>query len=220
MSDDKKYSLNGVPADELEIFGEHKTREQVLAEEKERKKQEREAMRRVAKARREAAKDGPATKRKDVITISIVLVAILAICVAALALQFVQASKQEKFEQDETRTYFYNPDAKPEMTEDGLRGAITAAYYTKGGYLAVEMILGNGSADDLLLMDIDVTLFNEAGDQIASGFAEVADSEVVVEAGGTTDYTFYISPAHISIKDDPLSAISYTIDHTGGVLEK
>ncbi len=220
MSDDKKYTLNGISSDEMDIFGEHKTREQVLAEEKERKQKEREALRRVAKARREAAKNGPATKRKDVITISIVLVAIVAICVAALALQFVQAAKQEKFEQNTELTYFYNPDAEPEMAEDGLRGAVTAAYYTKGGYLAVEMILGNGSADDLLLMDIDVTLFNEAGDQIASGYAEVSDSEVIVEAGGKTDYTFYISPAHISIKDDPLSAISYTIDHTGGVLEK
>ena len=221
MSDDNKKRLNDLPVEEMDIFGEHKTREQIAAEEKARKQAERAALRRAMEARRQAAKDGPPTKRKDVITVSIVLVAIVALCVGMLALQFVQAEKQAKFERDEEReSYFLNEEAEPEMSEDGLKAAVTAAYYTKGGYLCLEMILGNGSADDMLLTDIDVTVTNGGDKQIASGYAEVSSSEVIVPAGGTTAYTFYISPAHVSIKDDPLTTIGYTIDTTGGVREE
>ena len=218
MSDKKKKELNGIGAEDFEIFGEHKTREQVRTEEKARRKAEREAMAAVAKARREAAKEAPQGKRKDVITVSIVLVVIVALCVGMLALQFVQAEKEKVFERNENYlTYFTDPEAEPELSEDGLTAAVTEAYYTNGGYLCIQMVLGNGTKEERLMTDIEVCITNGDDKTIARGYAEVSNSMVMVSAGGTTNYTFYIAPGHITISDDPLTTIGYTIDITSGV---
>jgi len=218
MSDKQKLNLNGVSVDEMEIFGEHKSREEVRAEEKARKKAEREAMAAVAKARRQAAKEGPKSQRKDVLTVSIVLGVIVLLCVGALALQFFHAAEEENFQRDEAfDTYFYDGDAKPELTNDGLTAAVTQAYYTNGGHLCVQMVLGNGTDEERLMTEIEVSIINEAEETIASGYAEVSNSMVLVPAGGTIEYTFYIAPQHVSIHDDPLTTIGYTIDITSGV---
>ena len=62
----------------LEIFGEHKTRQQIKAEEKARKQAEREALKAEMEKRRRAAKEGGApAKRKDIIVVVAVVVAIV-----------------------------------------------------------------------------------------------------------------------------------------------
>lgn len=221
MSDKQKTNLNEISTEGMEIFGEHKTREEVRAEEKARKKAEREAMAAVAKARRQAAKEGPKSQRKDVLVVSLVLAFIVLGCVGALALQFLQTSKEEKFQRNEAfDTYFIDTDAKPELTDDGLTAAVTHVYYTNGGHLCVQMVLGNGTEDERLMTEIEVSVTNEAEETIASGYAEVSNSMVLVPADGTTEYTFYIAPEHVSIHDDPLTTIGYTIDITSGVLEE
>lgn len=203
-------------AEELEIFGEHKSREQVRAEERARKQAEREALKAEIKARRQQKKSGTdTTRRKDILVVSIILVSIVVLCVAALALQFIQEQRQERFLQDDTReSYFYDGDATPDMSDEGITAAITQAYYTKGGYLCVQMVLGNGTASEMSLDAIEVLLTNEAEEQIASGYTADVSDDYTIEAGGTNDYTFYISPEHITIKDDPLTTIGYTIHAT------
>ena len=80
---DKKIEL---PFDEeLDIFGEHKSREQVRKEEKQRRKDERQALKEeIVRRRREAKEGNVPTRRKDVIIISAVLVGIILLGLLAL----------------------------------------------------------------------------------------------------------------------------------------
>ncbi len=202
--------------DDIEIFGAHKTREQIKAEEKARKQAEREALRREMAARRAAAhtQDGTASRRFDVWSVVIVLVAIVALGAGALALQFSRSAKNERFERDDTRaSYFRVADAQPDMEEDGVTAAVSEAYYTKGGYLCVQLVLGNGAAEDMLLTAIEVTLVNGEDQQIAGGYAEIP-GDIVIPSQGTDTYTFYISPEHITLKEDPLTTLGYTVNVT------
>lgn len=203
-------------ADDIEIFGAHKTREQIKAEEKARKQAEREALRREMEARRESAKGGTAPRRFDVWSVVIVLAVIVALGAGALALQFSRAAKSEQFERDDTRTtYFYAPDATPELADDGVTAAVSEVFYTKGGYLCVQLVLGNGTARDMMLEALEVTLVNGEEQQVAGGYAEIPGN-IVIPTQGTDTYTFFISPEHITLKDDPLTTLGYTVNVTAG----
>ena len=200
--------------DDIEIFGAHKTSEQIKAEEKARKKAEREALRRELEARRAAAKEGVKARRFDLWSVVIVLAAIVLLGAAALVLQFSRAAKMEAFERDESRTtYFYAEDATPELADDGVTAAVSEVYFTNGGYLAVHLVLGNGTANAMALEALEVTLINGEDQQIAGGYAKVPNS-ITIPVGGTETYTFYISPEHITLNDDPLTTLGYTVNVT------
>ena len=202
--------------DDIEIFGAHKTREQIKAEEKARKQAEREALRREMEARRTAAKTAAATtpRRFDVWSVVIVMVAIVLLGAGALALQFGRVAKEEQFQRDETRTeYFSSAAATPEMADDGVTAAVTEVFHTKGGYLCVRMLLGNGTANAMELNGMEVILVNAEEQQIAGGYADIT-SGFVVSAGGTEEYTFFISPEFITLPEDPLTTLGYTINVT------
>jgi len=214
MAKDRDERTLQTGTDDIEIFGAHKTREQIKAEEKARKQAEREALRRELEARRAAAKEGGKARRFDLWSVVIVLAAIVLLGAAALALQFYRAAKTEAFERDETRsTYFYVEDATPEMADDGVTAAISEVYFTNGGYLAVHLVLGNGTADAMALEALEVTLVNGEDQQVAGGYAQVPNA-VTIASGGTETYTFYISPEHITLKDDPLTTLGYTVNVT------
>lgn len=202
--------------DDIEIFGAHKTREQIKAEEKARKQAQREALRREIADRRAAAKTegGAAPRRFDVWSVLIVVAVIVLLGAGALALQFGRAAKEEQFQRDETRTeYFLASSATPEMREDGVTAAVSEVFYTKGGYLCVHMVLGNGTANPMELNGMEVVLINGEEQQIAGGYADIT-SGLTVPAGGTEEYTFFISPEFITLKDDPLTTLGYTINVT------
>lgn len=200
--------------DDIEIFGAHKTREQIKTEEKARKKAEREAMRRELEARRAAASTQEKPQHKEILTVVLVLVVIIALGAGALIWQFHRTAQAEKFMQDDTRaTHFVVSDATPEMVADGVKAAIAEAYYTKGGYVYVRLVLGNGTNYNQELTAIDVTLYNEADQQVAGGRREET-AAVVIAAGGTAEYEFYISPEHVQITDDPLTTLGYTVNVT------
>lgn len=211
---DERTSLTDV--EDIEIFGAHKTREQIKAEEKARKQAEREALRREMAARRAAAKEsvGTAPRRFDVWSVVIVLAAIVVLGGAALALQFGRAAHEEQFERDDTRTeYFVAADATPEMADDGVTAAVSEVFYTKGGYLCVRMVLGNGTANPMRLDGMEVVLVNAEEQQIAGGYADIT-SGLTIPSGGTEEYTFFISPEFITLKEDPLTTLGYTINVT------
>ena len=214
MANEREERTQTTGTDDFEIFGAHKTREQIKAEEKARKQAEREALRREMAARRAAAKEGDTPRRFDVWTVVIVLVAIVALGAGALALQFSRAAKNERFERDDTRaSYFRVADAQPEMEEDGVTAAVSEVYYTKGGYLCVQLVLGNGAPEDMVLTAMEVTLVNGEEQQVAGGYAEIPGN-IVIPTQGTDTYTFYISPEHITLTDDPLTTLGYTVNVT------
>lgn len=225
MGKDMKDLMEEIRNDDIELFGEHKTREQIKAEEKVRKEAERKAMREVAKARREAAKQGGGdSTRRDVILVAVVMAVILLLGVAALAFQFLGVQESEAFDQDENRTVFVNEEAMPEEDPDGVTAALTHAYFTKGGYLCVRLLLANGTEWDVRVDSVDIVLYN-ATDTIASakvvGPTE-ADSGDPFEISSEANryYEFYIAPEHIFLKDDSLSEVGFTTSIASTPLEE
>lgn len=214
MSNDKNQYTPLTDTEDIEIFGAHKTRDQIKAEEKARKQAQREALRREIAARRAARKEGAVLPRRGVWSVVVVTVAILALAASALAIQFTRAAKAERFTKDDTRTYFLAADATPDMEQAGITAAVSEVYYTKGGYLCVKLALGNGADTAMKLEAIDLVLYNKEEQQIAGGYA-ATNGVLEIPAGGYDDYTFYISPEHINITDDPLSDIGYTANITG-----
>lgn len=209
-----KHVLNNV--EEFEIFGEHKTKEQIKAEEKARKIAERQAMAEVIKARREAGKESAGTgHRRDILTVSMVMAILVALCVGMLGFQFYKEEKNNRFLRDETNAaYYLDETAEPELSKEGIKGAVNEIYYTRGGHIAVRMTLGNGTDQHLRLVDIEVKLEKQDGTLIAGGYAQV-QSEVVILTNYTTEYTFYISPEHIQNPVDAFTSINCTITATG-----
>ena len=212
---ENKDKVNDIPVEEFEIFGAHKSREQIKAEEKARKQAEREAMRRVAEQRRKAAKAGGTASRRDVTTALIALVAVIALAIVGLVVPLSKSGKQEKFLRDESKeSYFVDSDATPDMTTGKLDGVPYEVYYTRGGYLCVKMLIGNGGKTDQILDSVNVMIFNADEDQVCGGYAKT-ENNLLIKAGGVEKYTFYIAPEHLSITDDPLESIAYEIKPVG-----
>ncbi len=214
MSNKKDNNL--LNQEEFEIFGEHKTREQIIAEEKARKAAERKAMAQVVKARREAAKTAAGTKsRGDVLNVVLVLGILVALCVGMLGFQIYREEKNNRFNRDEDHAgYYLDETAEPEMSEEGIKSAVREIYYTKGGHIAVHLILSNGTDQHLRMVDIEVKLEKQDGTLIAGGYAQVKN-EVVILTNDTTDYTFYIAPEHIHESVDVFTNINCTITASG-----
>ena len=127
---DERIQLNDI--DDIEIFGAHKTREQIKAEEKARKQAEREALRREIEARRQAQKQGDSPRRFDTWTVVIALAFIVVLGVVAVVNTILQTAENEKFMRDETRPGWVASSIEDNAAEE-LVGVATEAYYSKGG---------------------------------------------------------------------------------------
>lgn len=215
-----KAKVSELPFDEeLEIFGEHKTREQVRAEEKVRRKEEREALKEELKRRRQDIKEGKVpTRRKDVIAVSAVLVGILLLCVLALANSFRKDKEEKEWLINESRGHFVKTDASPEMSGDGPMADVSEAYFTNNGHLCVKMLISNGTDSVLRIDALDVVMTNyETGEVLAGGKAEL-EEELTIQLAGVEEYTFYIAPEHVLMDEKAslpgLVSFTITIDHT------
>ena len=122
-------------------------------------------------------------------------------------------SKQQR----EGLSYFSNEAAEPEMSEEGIKGVIRAAYYTNDGSLAVKLKLSNGLNTRHTLTSLEVRLTNEQEELIASGYTRTFETPFVLEPMGTGIFTFYLAPEHVKNTDDDLDQLTYTIDTTGQV---
>lgn len=212
----KKIDNHLLEHEEFEIFGEHKTREQIKTEEKARKAAERKAMAEVAKARREAA-NAPvgAHSRRDVWNVVLVLGILVALCVGMLAIQFYKEEQNNRFNRDENQVaYYLDETAQPEMSAEGIKSAVKEIYYTQGGHIAVRLVLSNGTQQHLRMVDIEVKLEKQDGTLIAGGYAQVKN-EVVILTNYTTEYTFYISPEHIQNPVDAFTNINCIVTASG-----
>jgi SLAP domain-containing protein len=210
-----------VQAEELEIFGRSKTREEIKTEEKARKKAELEALREAHRQAKAAKKAAPKELRKDLLVMGLITLVILVGIGVALGVNIGRTNKAYSYEMSEdTPGYFYDNEATPELKKDGITAAVNEAYYTNGGHLCVKMTLGNGADKAMSLDSLEVKISDDKETLIASGYTENIDVDYTVPADGTNDYTFYIKPEHVKIADATLETISYEITAVGTLMEE
>ena len=221
MDNEKENIIEQIEDDNAEIFGRSRTREEIRAEEKAEKARKREETRQALRRAREARAAMPKEKRPELwIMLGILAVVVIGAVVLGIR-QNLKDQQQQKYVQDEDMTYFSNEDAMPEMSQEGITAAVNEAYYTQGGYLCVKMTLGNGLETDQHLEAIEVKISNgETEELIASGYTANVNKNYTVPAQGYNDYTFYISPEYVVIKDDSLSTITYEVTATASPVEK
>lgn len=217
--DDKTTLMDHEEAQEseLEIFGRSKSREEIKAEAKAQRACELAALREARRLAKEAKKAAPKESRKDLLVMGIILLVLLIGAGVVLGINISNANKQLLYEMsDDTPGYFYDPEATPELSDDGITAVVNQVYYTNGGYLCVYMTLGNGVDKAIRLDTLEVKISNgETGELVASGYTAGVDDTYTVPAGGTNTYTFYIKPEHVMIADDTLETITYEITAIG-----
>lgn len=194
-----------------EIFGRSKTREELAEEKKEAKRIAREKMAAAHAAARVARKEELKKHRSDIIVLSVLAAVVVAVLAIMLAVSLIQGAEAEKFDQVEGRSYFIQSAASPDMEADRLTAVVNEVYYTRGGYLCIKMKLGNGSDVDKGVKSITVSVSNEDKKLIASGYSDAISEDYIVKAGDYNEYTFYVSPEYVEIKNDPLTTIYYSV---------
>ena len=65
-------------------------------------------------------------------------------------------------------TVFQQPDAVPEISPDGVKGAVTQAYYTNDGHMAIRLSLSNGMGAAQQMRSIEIKVANGDGVPIAA----------------------------------------------------
>lgn len=219
---DKKRPVN-LNEEDLEIFGAHRTAEELAAEEAARKTAER-------AARREAYEKAKAARReanKEQRTTTIVMVCILAAIVVAVGciIGFGLSPARDPYGEAEGSPHFQRLDDVPTLGQD-LDACVNEAYYTNGGYLALHLKFVNGATYDRTLLALEVVVKNADDETIASGYSDKIKnpdgSDFVISA--TTDKSkpnyadliFYISPEYVKLSDDPLEtlALEFSMTHT------
>ena len=214
MSKNTKDIIQDGVNNEIEIFGKHKTREEIKKEEKARRAAERKALREEATRRRKQAKEG-APNSREMIPVFIVCGVIVVLCLLLLVIQFTRVSESEKFDRDESNTaYYLDNSEQPEKLEDRIDGVVNEMYYTKGGYIAVRMTMSNGSDQHLRVTKIDVSFAEKDGTYVAGGIITPTE-EVVILTKSTTEYTFYIAPEHITKKVTDFHELEYSFSAEG-----
>ncbi len=219
MKENKQKLSDSLYDEELDIFGEHKTREQVRAEEKVRRKEEREALKQEIARRRQAAKEQKLPIRgKDIIVVSAVVVGIILLCVLALANSFRKEQKNREWLIDESRGHYVDEAARPQMDGTQPLPALREAYFTNNGHLCLELLVSNGTDKVLSIETLDVRVYDyETDEMIAGGKAEL-EEPLVVPLAGVENYTYYIAPEHLLIdKTASLPALVYCEIEFGSV---
>ena len=111
-------------------------------------------------------------------------------------------------------TVFQQPDAVPEISPDGVKSAVTQAYYTHDGHMAIRLSLSNGMGAAQQMRSIEIKVANGDGVPIAAGYAEAVEDGVVLPPDEFTPFLLYIAPDQIQITDDPLTTLSFEITVT------
>lgn len=197
-------SGDGFSYDEsLDLFGEHKTREQVKKEEKQRKKEERAALRQEMKKRREAAKaESTPTKRKDILVLGLVLLGIVLLCGLALANSLLRSSESMIWEHDESRGYILKTNANPEMSGAGPMADVLEVYFTNNDHLYVELVISNGADKPARIDAVDVQVYDNDTNELIAGGKVILEQELVIPVSDLDYYGFYISPEHVFVDGD------------------
>lgn len=185
--------------EELDLFGEHKTREQIRAEERQRKKEERAALRREMKKRRETKEKSTPAKRKDILAVGAVLLAIILLCGLALGNSLLRGNQSRAWEIDESRGYILKTDAYPELVAEGPKADVLEVYFTENDHMYLELILGNGTEKPVKINSVDVQVYNDETDELIAAGKVIVEEDVTVLVQDIAYYEFYISPEHIFV---------------------
>ena len=213
MSDKQNKKIVGLSTEQPSIFGPSQSREELRAQQRAEKAAARAAAREERRAAWQKRKNEPKEQRPELVFFGVAIAVIILGFVVVLAVQSHRDAQAALFERDETiDSYFVDDEAMPELGKDGLTAVVNRVYYTKGGYLAVEMTLGNGMDTPQHLASIEVEITNDdTGVVVAGGSADDISENYIVPANGTNTYRFYIAPEHISVRDDALLNISYSV---------
>ncbi|MBE6807183.1 MAG: SLAP domain-containing protein [Ruminococcaceae bacterium] len=210
----KKDIIREIPDSEIELFGAHKTKEEIKADNKARKAKERAALKAEIAARRKEGKSGhPALK--EMLPVLIVCGITLVLCVVLLVIQFNRAENNgaDAWEYNEELGYFSDVEVAPTMKEGEITERLVEAYYTNNGHLYLRMIFSNGDKRAVQLETVDIRLKNGEDQLIGSGEFNVKNK--IIPAEGTLEYACYIKPEHLEITNDSLEVITSFIDANG-----
>lgn len=194
-----------------EIFGKSLSREEVKAQRREEAARRREEAKIARKNARKANAEELKNHRTDIIILACILAVIVVGCIAAFIWQSIQTAEAEKFDRDVSMQYFTNSANMPTLEEERVTAAVQQVYYTNGGYLAVKMLLGNGTDAIRHIDAMYVEIRNGDGELVGSGSSNEIKQTFYIAADDYEEYTFYIAPEYVAITDDPLSTIRYSI---------
>ena len=198
------------------IFSAPKSRQEIREEQKQKKKADKEAQRALRKELKTAKKadaGDPESRR----TMFWALVIILGLTVVFIGVMlFVQLHGNGTDERDGSG-HFYDTENYPELSAEGIKGAVTEAYYTKNGSLCVKLRLSNGVNAEHVMTSLEVKVENEDGEMIASGFTKGIPDGYSIPAEGYNTFTFYITKEFVQLPDDDLDQLSYEITVKGEV---
>lgn len=219
------FAGDGVSYDEsLDLFGAHKTREQVKEEERQRKKQERAALRQeMEKRRRTAKEEGTPAKKKEVITVAAVVLGILLLCALVLGYNVWKGNKNHDWECDDSRGYILKTDANPQMSGEGPKADVLEVYFTNNDHMYLELVISNGTDKPARIDSVDVQVYDNATGEMIAGGKVILEEELVIPVSDIDYYDFYISPEHVFVDGDtPLPEVcsfEIVIDSTPVVIE-
>lgn len=159
-------------------------------------------------------KSAEATRKKDWdYLISLLIIA--GVVVLGVALMLTSQLKGDPKEMASDSGHFEDWSAYPEMSEEGVKGAIVEAYYTNDGSLCLKLRFSNGTNVEQRLQSLYVEVGDVDGALIASGKSENLNNYSVPALGYNdndgTVYTFYIPEEFVKIHDDDLDEFNYQI---------
>ena len=222
---DQMELMDGISYDEgMDLFGAHKTREQIKKEERQRKKEERAALRAEMQKRRKAAKEeAPSAKRKDILAVGLVLLAIVLLCGLALGNSLLRGNENRAWECDDARGYILKTDANPQMSGEGPMADVLEVYFTNNDHMYLELVISNGTDKPVRIDAVDVVVCDNDTEQTIAAGKVILEEELVIPVSDIDYYAFYISPEHIMVDGDTrlpeTCSFDIRIDSTPTIIE-
>ena len=207
MRKDQQHNLET----ESTIFSEHKSSVQIAEEKK--------AAREAEKARRkEERANRPKVSMKDPGTRTTVIALAILVAVVVLGVVLIIVNQTRNYDRDIAgdSAHFYSNDY-PELSTEGIKGAVNEAYYTNDGSLCLKLTLSNGLDAKHYLTSLEVVVENEDGETIATGYSDAIPNDFYIEPENMASFTFYIESKYVKIPNDDLDEITYEINTTGEV---
>lgn len=199
--------------EESSVFTPSKSPEELKAEKLEEAKRQKELTKKLKQEAREMRKSAPKESNTIVRVMLVILGVIVVLCGIALFWQLRPDPKEMK----EGSPHFQNLDEVAEMSEEGIKGVITEAYYTNDKHLCVKLNLSNGLNTKHYLKSLEVKITNEDNQVIAAGATNNIEKGFYVAANDYATFTFYISPEFVKLPNDDLDTLNYDITTTGEV---
>ncbi len=190
-------------SEESTIFSAHQTSAKLREEQKQQKRDDRQAM--IAEM-----KERNRNTRTVTIVMSVLLTMIVIVCGLIVTLSLWPKSD----ERDMSKGYFLG-DTTPPMDPQEVNMELVEAFYTNDGSLSIEVQFSNGSDVDKLLRGFDFTVTNNL-DQVVASVKQSPDwkGDFVLPAKEYTNLVVIIPSENVKLKDDSLYilTVEYSLD--------